>query len=110
MKKRKIFMGNKWNIFIKANGNAGAGFPISYVLNVILTFPLVIWLNNYGVDWFTGALILGIPFYWASVWRMYIIDYVYQRYNIDINPKSLFVKCGKKIHSLKHLRFHIAMP
>ena len=100
IRKRKIFMGNKWNIFIKANGNAGAGFPISYILNILITFPLVIWLHEVGVDWFTGALILGIPFYWASVWRMYGFDYVYEKYNVHIDPKNLFLMLTKKIKSI----------
>lgn len=99
-KQRKIWLGSKWNIFVKANTNAGLGFPISYVLNIVITFPLVIYLAENGVDWFSGALILGIPFYWASVWRMYIIDYVYEKYNININPSYLLIKLWKKIKTL----------
>ena len=100
-KPRKIWMGSKWNIFVKANTNAGLGFPISYFLNIGITFPLIIYLHEIGLDWFSGALILGIPFYWASVWRLYIIDYVYEKYNINISPKNLFEQLWKKLKTLK---------
>ena len=96
-RKRKIFIGGDKNIFIKAMGNAAAGAPISLVLNVAFAIPIVVYLNDIGVHPLVNALVLLIPFYWASVFRMHIIDWAYEKYNVQIDPKSLCIALAKKI-------------
>ena len=97
MKNKKIFIGNRKNIFMKAIGNSLAGAPLSFVLNSIFAIPLVVYLNDIGVHPTVNALVLLVPFFWASVLRQYVIDYTYQKYNIQIDPKHLFTKLWHKL-------------
>ena len=96
-RKKKIFIGDHKNIFIKANGNALAGAPLSFILNLSFAVPLVVYLDSIGVHPAVNALALLVPFYWASVGRMYVIDWAYEKYNIQIDPKSLCIALCKKI-------------
>ena len=96
---KRIYIGGIKNIFYKSLGNAGAGLPISLILNVFIAIPLVVYLNDIGIHPLINASILAIPFFWASAIRMTIIDYVYEKHNIHIDPKHLAINLWKK---LKH--------
>ena len=100
-RKRKIFIGSKANMFFKANGNAAAGLPISFALNISFLpfFAKMLGSQDYAVVILAAGLI-SIPFYWASVARMFVIDWAYVRYQIDISPKALFSNLYKKLRAL----------
>jgi len=90
IKKRKSLkksVGSK-NIFFRALGSAFAGLPISYGLNVIVLIPMVVILRTDYPDWLIAGVV-AIPFFWASVARMYSIDYMWFKYKINIDPKDL---------------------
>ena len=78
-------------------GNACAGLPISLTLNVVIAIPMVVYLNDIGVHPLLNAGLLAIPFFWASALRMTLIDYVYEKYNIQIDPKHLVINLWKKL-------------
>ena len=100
-KTKRIYIGGIKNIFYKALGNASAGLPISLTLNVFIAIPLVVYLNDIGVHPLLNAGVLAIPFFWASAFRMTLIDYVYEKYNIQIDPKHLAINLYKSLK--KHL-------
>lgn len=80
----------------KALNNAGAGFPISALLNVVFTLPISSWwLSVNGAVW-AYPFILGAPFVVVSVFRQYIIDYFIAVYNVNCDPSYLVRKgvCG----------------
>ena len=93
-----IEMGGKKNIFIKANINSLVGLPLSFVLNITILPFFAPWFIDAS---FTQLAItvgfVAIPFYMASVLRQYVIDVVYEKYNIRIDPKSMFTTLYKKI-------------
>ena len=78
-------------------GNATAGLPISLALNITIAIPLVIYLDSIGVHQVINAMILAVPFFWASAFRMTLIDYAYEKYNVHIDPKSLCKSLWNKI-------------
>jgi len=87
--KRKSFT-DKSNIFQRSLSSALAGLPIAYVVNIFIFIPLVFWLQDYPW-WFIG--ILGaIPFFLTSIARMWLIDYAWFKYRINIEPKHLFMR------------------
>jgi len=104
---KKIYIGGLKNIFYKSLGNASAGLPISLVLNVLIAIPLVVYLNDIGVHPLLNAGVLAIPFFWASAFRMTLIDYVYEKHNIHIDPKSLCKHLWNNIKLWKNLRIRI---
>ncbi len=90
IKKRKTLkksVGSK-NLFFRALGSASAGLPISYGLNILILIPLVVFMRENYDDWLIAAVV-AIPFFWASIARMYTIDFVWFKYKINIDPKHL---------------------
>lgn len=83
------------NLFVKANMSALAGLPISWIVNVsVLPFFAPFFATSEGA--IIGASLVSIPFYITSVFRMYLIDFVYAKYNVDINPTTLFKRLLKR--------------
>jgi len=77
---------NAKSLLYKASFSASAGLPISYLLNItILPFFVTELQENILI---AGALI-SIPFLMASTIRIFVIDYVYQRHGINIDPAHL---------------------
>jgi hypothetical protein len=82
-------------LFIKANFNALAGLPLSFILNLaILPHFVPYFASEHGA--LIGASLVSIPFYFASVSRQYIIDICYEKYNINIAPSYLIKRLLKK--------------
>lgn len=81
----------------KANASALAGAPLSWFLNVVITVPVTAWALSEGLHPLIIAGILWIPFYLASVQRMFTVDFVYAYYNIDIDPSRAFKKLWGKL-------------
>jgi len=90
IKKRKSLKKSvgKKNLFFRALGSASAGLPISYGLNILILIPLVIFMRESYDDWLIAAVV-AVPFFWASIARMYTIDFVWFKYKINIDPKHL---------------------
>lgn len=77
------------NLLSKAFYSSIVGLPLSYLLNVTILphfAPLLL------EDPFIASGLIAIPFMIASVFRMYIIDWTYEKYRIDISPKVGFNK------------------
>ncbi len=88
MKRRSIT--DKSNIFQRAFSSALAGLPIAYAVNVAIFIPLVYMMADY--PWWMIGIIGSIPFFLTSIARMYMIDYVWFKYHINIEPKYLVRK------------------
>ena len=85
MKRRSIT--DKNNIFQRALSSALVGLPIAYLVNVAIFIPLVYWMEGY--DWWIIGVVGAIPFFLTSIARMWLIDYVWFRFHINIEPKHL---------------------
>jgi hypothetical protein len=84
--KRKDFTENA-NILQRAFSSSLAGLPIAYSVNIFIFIPLVYYLDGYPW-WFIGA-VGAIPFFVTSMFRMYIIDWCWFKYKINLEPKYL---------------------
>lgn len=78
------------SILLKALYSSSIGLPISLLLNL----ALVEWIkdvvtNNGHIE---AALILSIPFFVASIMRIFLIDWVYNRYSVNIEPSHIIKK------------------
>jgi len=71
------------SLLSKACLSALVGSPIAYGLNigVLPTFVEIIDENV-----FLASALIAIPFCVASILRMFVIDYVYQKYHINLDP------------------------
>ena len=77
---------NTKQLFYKAGFSSLAGLPIAYLLNIsILPFFVTEIAENAMI---AGALIC-IPFVMASITRIFIIDYVYDKWHINLNPTHI---------------------
>ena len=88
MKRRSIT--DKNNIFQRALSSALVGLPIAYVVNVAIFIPLVYWMQEY--PWWIIGIVGAIPFFLTSIARMWLIDYVWFKYHINIEPKHMVRK------------------
>jgi hypothetical protein len=79
------------NLFVKANFNALAGLPISFLLNLAILPHFAPILSNQETI-VLGASLVAIPFYITSVFRQYMIDLVYVKFGLNINPSDLIKK------------------
>jgi len=87
--RRKSFT-DKTNIFQRALSSALVGLPIAYVVNVAIFIPLVYLMADY--PWWIIGIIGAIPFFLTSIARMWLIDYVWFRYRVNIEPKHLVMR------------------
>jgi len=71
------------SLFTKGLFSAIVGSPIAYSLNlgVLPTFSELIDENI-----FLASFLILVPFIIASTIRMTVIDYVYERYKINLDP------------------------
>ena len=75
------------NLFLKATYSAAIGFPISLGLNLVLQDYIKWSIVEYrGI---IAAILIGIPYFVASQWRQFILDYIYEKYGIRLDPKHL---------------------
>jgi len=81
---------DKTNIFQRALSSALVGLPIAYVVNVAIFIPLVYLMADY--PWWIIGIVGAIPFFLTSIARMWLIDYVWFKYRINIEPKHLVGK------------------
>ena len=79
----------KRHMFSMALMNSSSGLPISLLLNILVAIPLVLFLDSLGVPPVYNALALSVPFFLASVGRIYIFAWIEDRYQINIRPEKL---------------------
>ena len=79
---------NAGNLLAKGAVSAFAGYPIAFLMNLMILPFLMHWVEW---NWFLGTLALGVPYFGASVARMFLIDYTWEKYNINIDP-SYYIK------------------
>ncbi len=92
VRKRKYDPTKFSNIVSRANSSAIAGLPISYILNIIVVIPLAIYMVEQEMSVFMMALIIAVPFYVASMFRMVSIDWIWFKYKINVDPKHLLIR------------------
>jgi len=71
------------SLLTKAGLSALIGSPIAYGLNVGV-LPTFVKLIDENV--FLASALIAVPFFVASTLRMFVIDYVYQKYHINLDP------------------------
>ncbi len=77
----KSFWEYKKDLAVKAAWSAGVGLPISWTINV-LVLPLLNGLIHENV--FLASALLALPFILASWIRIYIIDLIYNKYQVGV--------------------------
>jgi len=91
---------DRGNIFQRAVGSALAGLPIAYLVNIFIFIPLVYLMQDY--EWWIIGVIGAIPFFLTSILRMYIIDWIWFKYKINIEPKHI---CKRLYGYLENIRY-----
>ncbi len=86
----------KSNILSLATSSAMAGLPIAYAVNLLIFIPLVYMMEGY--PWWIIGAVGSIPFFVTSVIRMYIIDWIWFKYKINIDPKHIITSWWIKKH------------
>jgi uncharacterized membrane protein len=89
---------NKYSVkkmLYKALYSSIVGFPISMGINVVLIHWIGYVATHY--PWLYASIVIGIPYFIASFTRQFLIDYVYQKYNVMIDPKVLIEHLYKRI-------------
>ena len=71
------------SLLSKACLSALVGSPIAYGLNVGV-LPTFVELIEQNV--FLASALIVVPFFIASTLRMFVIDYVYEKYKINLDP------------------------
>jgi len=84
---------NTKNILWKAVYSSTVGLPISITLTAVM-ISFIYWVTH-TQPWYVSSLAISAPFFVASVIRQFLIDYAYQKYNVDISPAHLFSSIGK---------------
>ena len=83
------------NILYKALYSSAVGFPISMAINALLIHWIAYVATEY--PWLYASIIIGIPYFIASFTRQFLIDYVYQKWGIMIDPKVLIYRLYRYI-------------
>lgn len=76
----------------KATFSSGSGMPIAFLLNLLILplFTEVIQKNP-----LFAALLIGIIYTTVSIFRLFIIDVVEDRYGLNIRPAHLIQRLFK---------------
>jgi hypothetical protein len=85
------------NILYKALYSSAIGFPISLGINAVLIKWIAFVATTY--PWLYAAVIIGIPYFIASFTRQFLIDYVYQKWGIMIDPKVLIGDLCRRVRN-----------
>ena len=75
------------NIALKGICSSALGMPISIIVNLLSLSWIIEVANTY--NYFFASLIIAAPFMITSAIRISVIDIIYQKYNIDLNPAHL---------------------
>jgi hypothetical protein len=51
--------------------------------------PFIFWVTSTQY-WLVASISISFPFILASIARQFLIDWVYQKYNVNISPVHLF--------------------
>lgn len=78
------------NIIAKGFYSSLIGVPISVLVNILMLDWIVHVASTY--NYYFSAVIVAMPFLITSAIRISVIDIIYQKYNIDLNPASLLKK------------------
>lgn len=78
----------------KATFSSGSGMPIAFGLNLaVLPFFADMLINNPII----AAILIGVIYTSVSIFRLILIDWVEDRYGLNIRPDHLICKLlGKK--------------
>ena len=82
------------DLFWKAVSIAASGYPISYVLNLTILPPMLTIVDLHANP-VLNTVFIGIPYFFASVLRIFGFDYIYNKYNIHIDPAHYIKKVLK---------------
>ncbi len=77
------------NIISKNTISSLAGMPLAFTINLML-LPSLVKLIEY--NWFFGTLVVSAPYVAVSIIRMSLIDIVWEKYRINIEPSYYFKK------------------
>jgi len=102
MKKKIPNHAKNGNILARATSSAFAGAPISFVLNIAIVIPLTLFLTDMNVDWWIIAAFIAVPFIIASIIRMFLIDWVWFKFNINIDTKHVITQLYRKLLTTGH--------
>ena len=86
MKSKKYMLG-------KASFSSISGWPIAFGLNILILPSFAYMLID---NILLAAILIAVVFGLASVVRLFLIDYVEDRYGLNIRPDHLIKRiCGK---------------
>ena len=96
-------MKSKKYMFSKASFSSGSGMPIAFGLNLAVLPLFATWLLTHPIQ---SAIIIGMIYTTVSIFRLFLIDWVEDRYGLNIRPDYLlsrmflkFTRVYKKIVS-----------
>lgn len=87
---------NKY-MFSKAAFSSGSGMPIAFGLNLAVLPLFANWLLTHPIE---SAIIIGIIYTTVSIFRLFVIDVVEDRYGLNIRPDHLISKMVSYLRSL----------
>lgn len=87
MKTKKYILG-------KATFSSGSGMPIAFALNIAVLPMFAHYMITNPIE---AAVWIGIIYTSVSIFRLYVIDIVEDRYGLNIRPDYLLSKCWHKI-------------
>lgn len=87
---------SKRYLFSKASFSSGSGMPIAFALNLLVLPLFAHLLQTHPIE---SAVLIGIIYTTVSIFRLFIIDWVEDRYGLNIRPDYLLTRLWKKIHA-----------
>ena len=80
-------------LFSKATFSSGSGMPIAFMLNLLL---LPLFVEMIAEQPLFAALLIGMVYTSVSIVRLFIIDYVEDRYGLNIRPDHLLCRLFRR--------------
>lgn len=77
----------------KASFSSLTGWPIAFAANIAI---LPLFVDMLQEDLLMAGILIGVVFGVISIIRLFIIDYVEDRYGLNIKPDHLIKKLFKK--------------
>ena len=77
----------------KATFSSGSGMPIAFALNLAI---LPFFAESLLTHPFQSAIAIGVIYTTVSIFRLFIIDWIEERYGLNIRPDHLIKKLFKK--------------
>lgn len=65
------------------------GYPFNYIINALISVPLIIYLDSIGLPIYINAIVASIPFVIMALFKNYLFFWLEDRYLVKFQARNI---------------------